>query len=49
MASLRKGGKIWYFRITDENGAKVERKGCSDLQVTKELARAAESKIAKIC
>jgi hypothetical protein len=49
MASLRKRGKLWYFRITDENGAKFEPKGCSDLQVTKELARAAESKVAKIC
>jgi integrase len=48
MASYRKRGKVWYFRFTDENGGKTERRGCSDLKVTKELAGAAESKVAKV-
>jgi integrase len=48
MASFRKRGKVWYFRITDENGGKVERKGCSDRRATEEMARAAESEAAKI-
>jgi len=48
MASYRKRGKVWYFRITDENGEKPERKGCTDRRVTEELAREAESKVARI-
>jgi integrase len=48
MASYRKRGKVWYFRITDENREKQERKGCTDRRVTEELAREAESKVARI-
>jgi hypothetical protein len=39
MASLRKRGKVWYYRFVDEHRAKVERKGCSDRRVTEEMAR----------
>ena len=48
MASLRKHGKVWYYRYTDAEGAKRERKGCSDRRVTEELARAAETEAARI-
>ena len=30
MASFRKHGKVWYYRFTDADGIKRERKGCSD-------------------
>ena len=39
MASLRKRGKVWYFRFVDADGVKVEQKGCPDRQRTLELAR----------
>jgi integrase len=48
MASLRKRGRVWYFRFVDADGVKRERKGCSDKRATEELARAAESEAAKI-
>src|SRR5262249_7847072 len=48
MASLRKHGSVWYYRFTDADGIKRERKGCTDRRVTEELARAAESEAAKI-
>ena len=47
MASLRKRGKVWYYRFVDEHGAKVERKGCADKRVAEEMARAAESAVAR--
>jgi len=48
MASLRKRGRVWYYRFTDSDGIKRERKGCSDKRATEEMARAAESEAAKI-
>jgi integrase len=48
MASLRKRGKLWYYRFVDADGVKREHKGCTDKRVTEELARAAESKAAKV-
>jgi integrase len=48
MPSFRKRGSNWYYRIVDEDGAKVERKGCADRRVTGEMARAAESEVARI-
>ena len=48
MTSYRKRGKVWYFRITNEDGGKAERKGCTDRRVTEEMAREAESRIARI-
>src|SRR5271156_5444621 len=48
MASFRKKGKVWYFRFTDADGTKRERKGCPDKRVTEDLARDAESEAAKI-
>ncbi len=48
MASLRKRGKVWYFRFSDADGVKHERKGCTDRRMTEEMARAAESEAAKV-
>jgi hypothetical protein len=48
MASLRKRGRVWYYRYVDGDGIKREAKGCRDRRVTEELARAAESEAAKV-
>ncbi len=48
MASLRKRGRVWYYRYSNADGVKHEVKGCSDRRVTEELARSAESEAAKI-
>jgi len=48
MASLRKRGKVWYFAFIDSEGRRVERKGCSDRQATREMAREAEAEAARI-
>ena len=48
MASLRKRGRVWYYRYTDEYGIKREEKGCTDRQVTQELARDSESRVCRI-
>jgi integrase len=48
VASLRKRGRLWYFRFVDADGVKRERKGCTDKRATEELARAAESEAAKV-
>jgi hypothetical protein len=42
MASLRKHGRVWYFRFTDASGRRVERKGCTDKRATQEMANAVE-------
>ena len=48
MASLRKRGRIWYYRYSDADGVKHEVKGCTDKRATEELARQKESEAAKI-
>jgi integrase len=48
MASLRKRGKVWYYRYTDAEGVKREAKGCPDKRATEEMARAAEAEAARI-
>jgi hypothetical protein len=48
MASLRKRGRVWYFRYSDADGVKHEVKGCSDKRATEELARGKESEVARI-
>jgi integrase len=48
MASFRKIRGNWFFRYTDGDGKKRERKGCSDRRVTEEMARAAETEAAKV-
>lgn len=47
MASLRKRGKIWYFRFVDAEGVKQERKGCPDKRETERLAVEVEAEIAR--
>ena len=48
MASLRKRGKIWYYRFVDADGGRRERKGSPDRRATAELAAAAEMTAAKV-
>src|SRR3954452_15980063 len=48
MASLRKRGRVWYYRFVDADGVKREEKGCSDKRATEDLARLAASEAAKI-
>lgn len=48
MASIRKRGKVWYYRYTDATGVKRERRGCADRRETEGMAAAAEAEAAKI-
>jgi integrase len=47
MASLRKRGKVWYYRFMDADDSRPERRGCPDRRATEEMAREAESQAAK--
>jgi integrase len=47
MASLRKRGRVWYYRYVDAEGVKREEKGCTDKRATEELAREAELQTAR--
>jgi integrase len=48
MASFRKKGRFWYYRYTDQNGDKRERKGHWDLATTKGMAANTEADVSKI-
>ena len=48
MASVRKKGKVWYFRYTDANGVQRERPGCSDKRETEAMLADAIAETAKI-
>ena len=48
MASFRKIGKNWFYRIVGPDGRQIERKGCSDRRETELMASAAEAEAAKI-
>ncbi len=48
MASIRKRGRVWYYRYTGADGVMVERKGCPDRRETERLAHHAESEAAKL-
>src|SRR3954453_11439488 len=48
MASLRKRGRLWYYRFVDADGVQHERKGCPDRRETEAMAAAAEAESAKI-
>jgi integrase len=48
MASLRKRGRVWYYRFTDADGVKREWPGCPDRRATEELARKAETEAAQV-
>jgi site-specific recombinase XerC len=47
MASLRKKGRVWYFRWTDARGKQHERAGCSDKRATEAMAAAKEAEVAR--
>ena len=47
MASLRKRGKLWYYRFVDADGVKQERKGCADKRATQEMAGHVEREAAR--
>src|SRR5205823_56206 len=48
MADFRRRGRNWYYRFSDADGRRVERKGCPDRRATEEMARAAETEAAKV-
>ncbi len=48
MASLRKKGRVWYFRFTDAGGQKHEWKGCTDKRATQEMAAAVEVEMGRV-
>src|SRR4051812_34316414 len=48
MASFRKRGRVWYYRFSDADGVKRERRGCPDRRATEEMARHAESMASRI-
>ncbi len=43
MASLRKRGRVWYYRVVDADGVQREHKGCPDRRETEAMARHAET------
>ena len=48
MSSIRKRGRVWYYRFVDADGVRHERKGCPDRRETESMAAAAESEAAKV-
>ena len=48
MASVRKRGKVWYYRFVDADGIPHERKGCGDRRETESMGATAEVEAAKI-
>jgi len=48
MASIRKRGRFWYYRVVQADGSRPEIKGCSDKRETEKMAAAAEAEAAKI-
>jgi integrase len=48
MASVRKKGKVWYFRYTDADGVQRERPGCRDKRQTEAMLADALAETAKI-
>jgi hypothetical protein len=48
MTSLRKRGRVWYYRFTDADGVRREIKGCPDRRETEAMLAVAEAETAKI-
>ena len=48
MASLRKRGRVWYYRYVDADGVQHERKGCPDRRETEAMAASLESEASKV-
>jgi integrase len=48
MASLRKRGRVWYYRVVDADGVRREFKGCPDRRETEAMAAAAALEASKV-
>ena len=48
MPSVRKRGRVWYYRFVDADGVQHERKGCPDRRETEAMAAASEAEAAKV-
>ncbi len=48
MSSVRKRGRVWYYRFVDSEGVRHERKGCPDKRETESMAAASEAEASKI-
>ncbi len=48
MSSVRKRGRVWYYRFVDADGVRHERKGCPDRRETEAMAAGAEAEAAKV-
>ena len=48
MASLRKRGRVWYYRYIDSDGVRHECKGCPDRRETEAMAAALEAEATKV-
>ncbi len=48
MASVRKKGKVWYFRYTDADGVQREQPGCSDKRKTEAMLADVQAEAARI-
>ncbi len=48
MASLRKRGRVWYYRVVDADGVQREHKGCPDRRETEAMAHASEAEASKV-
>jgi len=48
MASLRKRGRVWYYRFVDADGISRERKGCPDRRETEAMAAGCEAEASKV-
>src|SRR4051812_36074482 len=48
MSSVRKRGRVWYYRVVDADGIQHERKGCPDRRETEAMAAAAEAEAGKV-
>jgi integrase len=48
MASYRKRGRVWYYRVVDTDGVQREHRGCSDRRETEAMAAQAETEAARV-
>src|SRR4051812_30660909 len=48
MASLRKRGRVWFYRYVDADGVQREHKGCPDRRETEAMAAAVEAEASKV-
>jgi len=48
VSSVRKRGRVWYYRFVDADGVRQERKGCPDRRETESMAAGAAAEAAKV-